>query len=44
MQAICETCIEEAVKDLEESGFSRESVKVIGEYPARVAPTTMTQP
>ncbi|ETW78783.1 hypothetical protein HETIRDRAFT_459941 [Heterobasidion irregulare TC 32-1] len=30
MQAVCETCIDEAVNDLEKAGWSRESVKVIG--------------
>jgi len=30
MQDVCDTCINEAVKSLEEAGWSRESVKVIG--------------
>jgi len=32
MQRICEECIDEAVKDLEKQGYSRESVKVIGTH------------
>ncbi|THH14755.1 hypothetical protein EW146_g5618 [Bondarzewia mesenterica] len=30
LQAMCETCIDEAVKNLEKAGWSRDSVKVIG--------------